>query len=275
MGRDSPLGESIILSVSTLRIDLHVHTRHSPDGMDGPVEVVRRARARGLDGVAITDHDRSGGYRELVAAGLADPSGAAVDGFLVIPGVEASCAEGHLLVLGATFDVPGMPAAREIVRRAHGRGALAVAPHAFDRCRHGLGQSVCEALELDAVETFNAKTLDRSSNAAAATYAQQRGLPSVGGSDAHSASGVGRAWTQVDASELSVAAVLTAVRAGRCAPAGELMSAAEVGISLARGWLTRPWLFDMAGRWAGRCARRSVGAVRRRRVSVGELAVET
>lgn len=236
----------------TLRVDLHVHTRHSPDGLGDPIEMVRRARARGLDALALTDHDRAGAYAALVRAGLADPSGEPVDGFLVIPGVEVSCAEGHLLVIGAGMDCRGMPPAAEVSRRAQGKGALVVAPHAFDRCRHGLGERVCDALPLDAVETLNAKTLDRACNAAAARYAGARGLPGVGGSDAHTLSGVGRAWTVVRAEALSVRGVLGAIRAGRCEPAGSVMSAAEVGLCVARGWLTRPWLLDLCGRWGSR-----------------------
>ncbi|MGH3208533.1 MAG: PHP domain-containing protein, partial [Trebonia sp.] len=42
--------------MAAVRIDLHVHSNAS-DGTDAPAEVVRRARAAGLDVMALTDHD--------------------------------------------------------------------------------------------------------------------------------------------------------------------------------------------------------------------------
>lgn len=49
-----------------MRIDLHTHSRVS-DGTDSPAELVRAAKAAGLDVVALTDHDTSAGWAEAVA----------------------------------------------------------------------------------------------------------------------------------------------------------------------------------------------------------------
>jgi 3',5'-nucleoside bisphosphate phosphatase len=82
-----------------VRIDLHVHSNAS-DGTDPPAEVMRRARAAGLDAVALTDHD--------TVAGLAAARGALPDGLALVPGIELSCLlDGHSLhVLAYVFD-PG------------------------------------------------------------------------------------------------------------------------------------------------------------------------
>jgi predicted metal-dependent phosphoesterase TrpH len=45
------------LKNSRLKIDLHVHTCYSEDALTTPEEVVYYARKKGLDGVAITDHE--------------------------------------------------------------------------------------------------------------------------------------------------------------------------------------------------------------------------
>jgi predicted metal-dependent phosphoesterase TrpH len=50
-----------------VRIDLHTHSAAS-DGTDPPAEVMRRARAAGLDVIALTDHDTLAGQDEARAA---------------------------------------------------------------------------------------------------------------------------------------------------------------------------------------------------------------
>src|SRR6185312_7168462 len=50
-----------------VRIDLHTHSIAS-DGTDTPAELVRQAKAAGLDVVALTDHDTAAGWAEAVAA---------------------------------------------------------------------------------------------------------------------------------------------------------------------------------------------------------------
>jgi predicted metal-dependent phosphoesterase TrpH len=40
-----------------LKYDLHMHTIYSRDGAIKPADAIRIAKKRGLDGIAITDHD--------------------------------------------------------------------------------------------------------------------------------------------------------------------------------------------------------------------------
>jgi len=73
--------------MSARRIDLHSHSTVS-DGTDPPAEVMRRARAAGLDVIALTDHDTMAGHDE---ARRALPPGLAL-----VPGMELSCRlDGH------------------------------------------------------------------------------------------------------------------------------------------------------------------------------------
>ncbi len=44
-----------------MRIDLHTHSNAS-DGTDTPAELVSAAHAAGIDVLAITDHDTTGGW---------------------------------------------------------------------------------------------------------------------------------------------------------------------------------------------------------------------
>ena len=54
-------------SLPMLRYDLHCHSTHS-DGLLAPAEVVRRAAARGVDVLALTDHDEVAGLPEALEA---------------------------------------------------------------------------------------------------------------------------------------------------------------------------------------------------------------
>ena len=93
------------------RIDLHCHSWFSADGVSRPEAMIRGAKAKGLNGFALTDHDTSDGCRYLVDQGLMRMDGKPVEDFLIIPGVEVSTAEGHLLCLGVMLPkLKGCPA---------------------------------------------------------------------------------------------------------------------------------------------------------------------
>ncbi|AVT30114.1 phosphatase [Plantactinospora sp. BC1] len=65
-----------------VRIDLHAHSTAS-DGTCTPEELVRAARATGLDVLAITDHDTTGGWDRAAAA--------RPPGLTLVRGAELSC----------------------------------------------------------------------------------------------------------------------------------------------------------------------------------------
>ena len=66
-----------------MTIDLHTHSTAS-DGTDRPAELIAQAAAAGLEVVAITDHDTTGGWDEATAA--------LPDGLTLVTGTEFSCA---------------------------------------------------------------------------------------------------------------------------------------------------------------------------------------
>jgi predicted metal-dependent phosphoesterase TrpH len=84
-------------TIAAVRIDLHVHSNAS-DGTDDPAEVVRRARAAGLDVMALTDHDTQ--------AGIAAAREAIGDDLTLVPGMELSCLldQRSVHLLGYLFD---------------------------------------------------------------------------------------------------------------------------------------------------------------------------
>jgi predicted metal-dependent phosphoesterase TrpH len=197
-----------------INIDLHTHSFFSGDGVSSPEELIAAARAKGLHGIAITDHNTCEAVTYLLEKKLMRADGQPVDQFLVIPGVEVTTAEGHLLCIGATLPDPpklkGRPA-REVCDLIHERGGLAIPPHPYDLFRAGIRFSTLETLPVDALEVFNAATTLRRYNRYAFMYAQERGLPMTAASDAHHAAAVGTAYTILNTEDLSVKGVLAQI----------------------------------------------------------------
>jgi predicted metal-dependent phosphoesterase TrpH len=194
-----------------LNFDLHTHTFFSGDGVSSPEDLIAAAKAKGLHGIAMTDHNTCDAITYMLEKGLMSPDGQPVDGFLVLPGVEVTTADGHLLCIGATLPNPlqlkGKPS-REICDLIHKHGGLAVPPHPYDLFRAGIRFSVLETLPIDAIEVFNAATTLRRYNKYAFKYAQERGLPMTAASDAHHAAAVGTAYTILNTDDFSVKGVL-------------------------------------------------------------------
>ena len=146
------------------KIDLHTHSFFSGDGVSSPEENIASAKAKGLHGFALTDHNTNDGVTYLLEKGLMREDGMPVDDFLIIPGVEVTTAEGHLLSIGASLPyLKGRPA-REVCDLIHENGGLAIPPHPYDLFRAGIRFSTLEKLPIDALEVFNAATTLRRYN---------------------------------------------------------------------------------------------------------------
>jgi predicted metal-dependent phosphoesterase TrpH len=195
-----------------LNIDLHCHSFFSGDGVSSPEEMIAAARAKGMHGIAMTDHNTCDAVHYLLDKGLMREDGQPVDGFLVIPGVEVTTDEGHLLCIGATLPfLKGTPAA-DVCRIIHEHGGLAIPPHPYDLFRAGIREAVLETLEIDALEVFNAATTLKRYNRMAFEYAAMRRLPMTAGSDAHHEAAVGTAYTILHTDDFSVKGVLAQIQ---------------------------------------------------------------
>ncbi|MEM2850108.1 MAG: CehA/McbA family metallohydrolase, partial [Candidatus Bathyarchaeia archaeon] len=158
-----------------MKIDIHVHTIYS-DGRGTVREVLKIAKFKGLDGLAITDHNSLKGYFKAKLYG---------SGLLIIPGYEIHTDAGHVLVLGLEHLPPETRRIRyeelvEWIRRLGGLTVLAhpaagrIALNRWMRCKP------------DAVEILNALyPLHGYSIRRGLNIASKLGVPTVGGSDAH------------------------------------------------------------------------------------------
>lgn len=169
-------------STKRWKIDLHAHTWHSHDSPVSPERLVRAAKRRGLDGIAITNHGQLAGYAAAQEAGGPD--------FHVIPGEEVYSTAGEIIGLFLHEEIPNgqSPEATCAAIRAQGGGV--VIPHPYDRYRKGaIGEAVLDRLVaaglVDAIEVFNGRMVAPMDNWAAKKYAVAHHIAMTVGSDAH------------------------------------------------------------------------------------------
>ncbi len=184
------------------RVEFHCHTCYSPDSLVRPADLVRRARALGLNKVAVTDHNT---IRGALAAKEIDPD-------LIIVGEEVLTTAGEFIAFFVREEVPkGLPP-EEALARLKAQGAVVAISHPFDVMRgSAMGEENTRRFvtELDALEVFNARNHRPWMNEKAEALAQEYGLGRFGGSDAHSLWELGRVVTVLppfeDAESLRVA----------------------------------------------------------------------
>lgn len=190
----------------SLRLDLHIHSSFS-DGRDGVEEILKAAFDGGLDGIAITDHDTLEGSIEaerIVQERDLD--------LLIIPGVEVSTSDGHLLALGVRELPPSRQSPDETIEFVRRRGGIAIVSHPYHLFRH----SMYRIPDCDAVEVYNSKYIFGIANLWAKRMAERRGLPMVAGSDAHMAGTVGLGVTVVEVEEgADLDDILGSIRGGQ------------------------------------------------------------
>ena len=191
-----------------LKADLHVHSAASWDGRSDLAALAQAAHARGLDAIAVCDHDL-----------CTDVSGSFP--VLLIPGVEITSTAGH--ILGLFLERPidralwetGAPTPEAAIKAIRACGGLAVPAHPFSPQK--LDEAALAALCPDAVEVQNARVALKNAarNAQAQTFAAQQKLAVTGGSDAHCAAEVGGCYTELDCAERSLAALRDALATSR------------------------------------------------------------
>ena len=218
------------------RGDLHMHDAHSDGSCTSEAgkkvpcplyKTVEAARARGLDFIAITDHNTMSHFSEMRE--LAPY----FDKMLLIPGREVTTFQGHANVFGTTefidFRLTSkyVPTMNDLLNEVEKKHALISLNHpglpTGAECM-GCGWSAKDTdfKRVHVIEAINSGNVD--GPLSGIPFWQKRlndGLrvTAVGGSDNHNATlepehGVGRPTTVVYAKELSESAILEAVRAG-------------------------------------------------------------
>jgi predicted metal-dependent phosphoesterase TrpH len=173
-------------------LDPHIHSTHSSDSTASPRDIVKKARAIGLDAIAVADHNTIKGSMATIEEAKDFKN------FIVVPAMEISSINGHIVALGITEDVKKGLSPEETIEKIRDLGGIAVAAHPFVRYREGLCDKVRE-LDIDAIETMNSRYVFGYSNWRAKNLAIKRNLPEIGSSDAHFLEAIGSCVTELDA----------------------------------------------------------------------------
>src|SRR4051794_36889082 len=171
-----------------------MHTHHSRDCTIPTAEVIRLCRRRGMDGIAVTDHNSLAGGLEALR--IAPP------GFTIIPGEEVKSSEGEIIGLFLSEEIPGGLSPEETASRIRAQGGIVLVPHPFDPIRTSpLKTPALERLVaagmVDAIEILNARMALKSHNLRGAEFAARAGLPGTAGSDGHSRPEYAHAWIEI------------------------------------------------------------------------------
>lgn len=201
------------------RVDLHVHSAHSPDSRLRLLDLVDRLPYAGLSGVAITDHNSVESHQSLPELRRKFPA------YVFVPGVEVSTLEGHLLIYGVDELPPIRRPLAETLDWARSHNGVTVLAHPL-RWAHGVGRRIAEEAPVDGLEAMNGHN-GAVPNARAELIGARRRVALTGGSDAHELRGVGRTFTRILGGDVSVDAVLQAIRRGKTEAGGSSLTPAE------------------------------------------------
>jgi predicted metal-dependent phosphoesterase TrpH len=186
------------------KLDLHIHSCYSNDAIGTPEELIQSLKKRGLQGMALTDHNTIKGCMQVQKNVPKD--------FLVIPSLEISTADGHLLAFNVTETIQSGLSVEETVDRIIDAGGEPIVPHLF-RLLSGIKKEKLKAIQtkISAIEVFNGCSVPNS-NLKTAKIARLFNLGGTGGSDSHDPMYAGYAYTVVDSTDLQIDTILSEIK---------------------------------------------------------------
>ena len=174
-----------------LKLDLHIHTHFSSDSWLSLETLIKQIQKKGLNGVAVTDHDTIRGAKKLKE--LNPP-------FKVIVAEEISSQSGDIIGYFIENEIEPDLTAEETIRQIKAQGGLVAIPHPFDKiraCRLKKDKLLKLIDQIDLIEVFNGRTLWPGAAKIAKNLAKQYDLGMIAGSDAHSKYELGTSYIEM------------------------------------------------------------------------------
>jgi len=165
----------------TIKFDPHVHSKHSYDGVLSPQRILKIAKQRALDAIAITDHN-------TIKGGLQAKS-IKQDNILIIVGSEVNTDYGDVIGLFLNEELKSQRF-EELIDEIRDQGGNSVLPHPYRRKRFP-GNKLIKTVDI--IEGINGRT-SVELNVKAQDLAKELKKPIIAGSDAHISFELGRVW---------------------------------------------------------------------------------
>jgi len=192
-----------------MKADLHIHSNFSDDGESTVEQIIEAAVEKGLGCISVTDHNNFEAYEKIKDNGKV----------IVIPGIEVSSKEGHILAYGISRDISRGMTIKDTIDAIHEAGGVAFAAHPY-RWWSGLGEKNVLSNNFDGIEARNARSTS-SGNRRAEALAARAGKPVSAGSDAHIPSQIGRGTVELSDDIDTWQGALEAIMEGKARPASE------------------------------------------------------
>lgn len=208
-----PLARTLVRDgYDVLAADLHVHT-FLGDGVSWPWEVAGEARRRGIDVIAITNHN------QVFAARLGRWMAERLGGPMVLVGEEITARSYHLVAIGIEETVSWRQPADEAIADVHRQGGAAVAAHPVARFWDGYGAAARLGLDGSEMAHPSAQVEDKLGEMRSfheqVSGGRTRPLARIGSSDHHVLSNLGRWRTFLFVRERTRDGVVDAIRHAR------------------------------------------------------------
>ncbi|MDD3170388.1 MAG: PHP domain-containing protein [Candidatus Paceibacterota bacterium] len=172
-----------------MKIDLHCHTKYSYDGSSELKDIIAEAKRKGLDAIAVADHDNARVWAE-----------AKESDFPVILGEEIKTSKGDVIGLFLKEEIKGHGKdPRWVMEEIKKQDGVVVVPHPFHDTER-FKDDLEKYLDLiDALEVFNGRRPFSSPDEKAYDFALKHNLAMIGGTDAHYFRPVGDVYTECEA----------------------------------------------------------------------------
>ncbi|MEG2018342.1 MAG: PHP-associated domain-containing protein [Clostridium sp.] len=193
-------------------IDLHIHeSTYSSDSFLKLKRIVELAKAKGLDGICITDHD-SMGLKAVAEAYSKEIN------FPIFVGVEYFSLQGDITAWGIDSFPDTRVSAQEFIDFVQASRGFCIACHPFRNNNRGLEENLKTVQGLGGIEVLNGST-DLEANRKALKYCTKLGLQPIGASDGHWESNVGKYVTWIPEYVTTVENFVQVMRTQKCRPA--------------------------------------------------------
>ena len=200
-----------------LKLDLHIHSEYSEDGAGRPELIIKSLQKKGIQGMAITDHNTVEGSLKALKVAPKD--------FIVIPGVEISTNEGHIIALNVKENIPKGLNVVETVEKTIDLNGIPIVPHLY-RTMSGIKEDKLKKIigKISAIEVFNSCSVPQT-NLKTARIAKKYNLGGTGGSDSHTPLYVGYGYTTVNTTDTHVDTIISEISKKKTWGEGKTLSA--------------------------------------------------